>query len=192
MVVFIIFAASFIDAIAALIFPSLSDFVLLAVPCAIAILLARDIFGRRRGRKEANHNWIVVDGSNVMYWKDGVPRIETVREVIEHLSMQGFTPGVMFDANAGHLVAGKYKHDGAFGRLLGLPNDRVMVVPTGTPADPAILLAAKDLRARIVTNDRFRDWADVYPEVQTPGHLIKGGYAAGKLWLNLNVIGYDP
>ena len=191
MVVLIIFVASFIGAIAALVFPSLSDFVLLAVPCAIAsaILLARDIFGRRRGGKEANHNWIVVDGSNVMYWKDGVPRIETVREVIEHLSMQGFTPGVMFDANAGHLVAGKYQHDFAFGRLLNLPEDRVMVVPSGTPADPAILTAAKDLGARIVTNDRFRDWAKIYPEVHTPNYLIKGGYKAGKLWLDLDLAG---
>ena len=35
-----------------------------------------------------------------------------------------------------------------------------------------------------VTNDRFRDWADVHPEVREPGHLIRGGYRDGVLWLD--------
>ena len=48
-----------------------------------------------------------------------------------------------------------------------------------------ILAAARDLGAKIVTNDRFRDWADQHPEVHRPGHLIRGGYASGRIWLDL-------
>ena len=128
---------------------------------------------------------VVIDGSNVMYWKDNTPRIETVREVVEHLSRRGLKTGVVFDANAGYLLTDKYRHDEFFSYMLGLPEDWVMVVPKGTPADPFILKAARDMGARIVTNDRFRDWAADYPEVKTDGHLIPGGYTDAGLWFKL-------
>ena len=40
-----------------------------------------------------------------------------------------------------------------------MPGNAVMVAPKGQPADPHILFVARDLGARIVSNDRFRDWA---------------------------------
>ena len=46
--------------------------------------------------------------------------------------------------------------------------------------------AARDLGARIVSNDRYRDWAADHPEVATPGHLVRGGYREGALWLDLD------
>ena len=122
-----------------------------------------------------------------MYWKDGTPQIDAVRDVVRHLTVRGFTPGVIFDANAGHKLAGRYQHDGAMGQRLGLPQDRIIVVNKGTPADPTILAAAKDLNARIVTNDRYRDWAGDHPEIAIPGHLVRGSYVAGKLRLDLDI-----
>ena len=129
--------------------------------------------------------WVVIDGSNVMHWKDGTPQIETLQEVVARLTELGFAPGVVFDANAGYKISGRYQHDWALGKELGLPEDRVMVVPKGTRADPWILAAARDLGARIVTNDRYRDWAEAHPEVSEPGHLIRGGYRDGALWLEV-------
>ena len=120
-----------------------------------------------------------------MHWADNTPKIATLRAVIDRLSALGFTPGVVFDANAGYKIGGDYKHDDALGRLLGLPADRVMVAPKGTPADPLLLAAARDLGARIVSNDRFRDWTDQHPEVNEPGRLIRGGFRDGKVWLDL-------
>ncbi|MES2665881.1 MAG: hypothetical protein V4712_07255 [Pseudomonadota bacterium] len=120
-----------------------------------------------------------------MHWKDETPQLATLKEVLNHLQFHGYNPGVVFDANAGYKMTGRYQHDHALGKLLGLPADRVMVVPRGTPADPLVLAAARDLGARIVTNDRYRDWADTHPEVREPGHLIRGGYREGKLWLAL-------
>lgn len=142
----------------------------------------------RRGvfaRKQTPPRYVVVDGSNVMHWKDNVPQIESVRAVVSQLTAAGYAPGVVFDANAGYKLMGKYRHDDALGKLLGLPQDRVMVVNKGMPADPVILASAKALGARIVSNDRFRDWADTHPEVRVPGHVIAGGYRNGQVWLDM-------
>jgi len=172
----------------ALLVPGLSDLLLLAGPMAIAslILLWK---ARRSGRdadRKAAARWVVIDGSNVMHWADGTPRLEPLRDVIAELERRGFTPGVVFDANAGHLLQGRYQHDRALGRSLGLPTDRIMVVDKGMPADPMILTAARDMGGRVVTNDRYRDWAAQFPEVQERGFLIRGGYRAGQLWLDLD------
>lgn len=143
---------------------------------------ARGGLFRPSARKDAPR-WIVVDGSNVMHWDGGTPKIETVRAVLAELLARGYTPGVVFDANAGYLLTGRYRHDHALGRMLDLPEDRVMVVPKGTVADTIVLAAAKDLSARIVTNDRYRDWSDAYPEVLEPGFLIRGGVRDGVVWV---------
>ncbi|WP_246043909.1 NYN domain-containing protein [Ruegeria sediminis] len=176
---------------ATLFIPDWSDFLLIAGPCFLAsvVLLVRAIARRAKQRKSSSTRWIVVDGSNVMHWRDGTPQIETVKETVNQISALGYTPGVVFDANAGHLLSGRYQHDGAFAKFLGLPEERVMVVPKGTPADPAILTAARDLGAQIVTNDRFRDWVGQFPEIHQPGHLIRGGYRSGELWLDVGAIG---
>lgn len=128
---------------------------------------------------------MVVDGSNVMHWKDGTPDLASVRLVVDALTREGFAPGVIFDANAGYLLTGKYQHDRVLSQALGLPEERVMVVPKGTPADPAILTAARDMNARVVTNDRFRDWAGDFPEIRTAGHLIRGSVKNGHAELHL-------
>lgn len=160
---------------------------------AAGLCLALSLFGIVRGwvglwrgrPKQKAPDYVVVDGSNVLHWKDGTPDLETLREVLAHLIGRGLTPGVVFDANAGYKIAERHHNDHAFSRMLGLPEDRVMVVAKGTPADPVILAAARDMGARIVTNDRYRDWVETHPEVQSPGHLIRGGYREGKLWLDL-------
>ncbi|MGH1367032.1 MAG: NYN domain-containing protein [Maritimibacter sp.] len=127
----------------------------------------------------------LIDGSNIMYWNDNTPKIATVRKAVQALRKAGFEPGVMFDANAGYLLSGHYQHDGEMAKALDLSPKNVMVVPKGTPADPYLLTAARDLGARIVTNDKFRDWADQYPEVKKRGHLIKGRWTGAGIELDL-------
>lgn len=169
---------------AALALPGLSDLLLLFGPMAVAGLI---LLLRARGRRapDGGAGWIVIDGSNVMHWQDETPRLAPVKEVVARLEAMGYTPGVVFDANAGYLLRGRYQHDRALGRLLGLPEERVMVVAKGQPADPTILTAARDMGGRVVSNDRYRDWADRFPEVAEPGFLIRGGYRDGALWLDL-------
>lgn len=167
--------------------PVWSDLLLIAVPVLIAsffLLLYQWRFGanvdRRRaaGRKSA-----ILDGSNVMHWRDGAPSFDPLHDVIRRLKKLGFTPGVMFDANAGYLLTGRYLDDAEMAARLRLPEDAVVVVAKGSVADPVILSAAQNLKAIVVTNDRYRDWAEQYPGIKAKGALVRGGYRSGRLWL---------
>lgn len=152
------------------------------------VLLVRSRGQRRRKsawRPRKNARFILVDGSNVMHWRDNTPNIEPVREVIDALRAQGYTPGVVFDANAGYKLEGRYRGHYGLAKRLGLPHAQVMVVPKGEPADPMILRAARDYGGRVVSQDRFRDWEDQFPELRRPDFRVPGGYDRGKLWLNL-------
>lgn len=155
---------------------------LLALPLIVKLLgrLWRRLWRRLRQRRH-----VVVDGSNVMHWRDNTPDLQVLRAVVAELKRRGYTPGVVFDANAGWKLMGGYRHDGAMARLLDLPEDQVMVVPKGQVADGWILAAARDLGAPVVTNDRYRDWAEAHPEVMEPGRLIRGGVREGRVWLDL-------
>ena len=136
----------------------------------------------RRPRKNDPH--VVIDGSNVMHWNGQAPHLATLKEVIAELRALGCQPGVIFDANAGYKLKNRYLDDRHFAKLLKLPQDRVLVVPKGEPADSTILAAARELKAKVITNDRFRDWMSDFPEVASSGHLVKGGYRAGKPWFD--------
>jgi Zc3h12a-like Ribonuclease NYN domain len=127
---------------------------------------------------------ILIDGSNVMYWNDNKPSLAPLIAVIREADALGLAPNVVFDASAGWRLFGKYLHDRDFSRILGLRVDQVLVVPKGTQADPFLLETAQEFGARIVTNDRYRDWADRFPQVARPGALIRGGMRDGQLWLN--------
>ena len=177
----LILIASLIGTAYAVSVPDYTDYLLVTVPSAIAsfILFVRALRGGVRSTK-----WILVDGSNVMYWKDNTPQIATVREVLARLKKQKLVPCVVFDANVGYHFEGTYMDDAAMARRLGLRKDRVMVVPKGTPADEFLLTAARDFTCCVVTNDRYRDWVTPFPEVNQPGRLICGGYEDGKLWLS--------
>ena len=166
----------------------LTDLVLLALISAVAALLLIGKTARPRSRSRRplvgrTARPIVVDGSNVMHWKDETPQLSTLQDVIAALVGQGFKPGVVFDANAGYKLGGRYMDDAPLARALNLPPSQVLVVPKGGQADPVILATARELGAPILTNDRFRDWAADYPEVSRAGHLLRGGYRNGVLWL---------
>ena len=167
---------------------ALGALILLALSFVLLLRFFRSGKISRHPASEANppEKAVIVDGSNVMHWKGGTPDLATVRLVVDQLTGKGFTPGVVFDANAGYLLTGKYQHDGSLSRALGLHEDRVMVVPKGTPADPAILTAARDMKARVITNDRFRDWAGDFPEIRSPGHLISGSIKGRQVYLRLS------
>lgn len=198
----VLFVISGLGCLVALMLPGWVDLLLLAGPCALAslYLLIRAGLAARvpdakgdapamrgfRLRRRGAERYVLVDGSNVLHWRDNKPDLDTLRAVIAAVAARGLVPAVVFDANAGYLVAGKYLHDKALGDLLALPEDRVMVVQKGAPADPVLLTAARDLGARIVTNDRYRDWATDFPQVREPGFLVRGGWRNGALWLDLD------
>jgi hypothetical protein len=178
---YLLFVVFSLASLAALVLPGQSDWLLLTLPAALAGLWLA-LRSRTRGRAGRP---VIIDGSNVMHWKDGEPGLDPVREVIRQLRAAGYEPGVVFDANAGYKLEGRYLHDGAFGKRLNLARRNVMIVPRNTPADPLILTAARDYGAPVVTCDRFRDWRADFPEIATPGFLIAGRYEGRQLVLDL-------
>jgi len=122
----ILFLSFAIAVAGVLILPGLSDFVPLAGPAALAspVLLLQAWFRPRTAKPKL----MLIDGLTVLYWRDGTPQLDALREAISHLRTLGCTPDVVFDANAGYLLAEKYKHHRRMGALLGLPEDQVMVV----------------------------------------------------------------
>lgn len=154
----------------------------LLVATFLLLLVLRGVKRRRSARRP--ERWILIDGSNVMHWKDDRPDILPVQSAVRELTRRGFTPGVVFDANAGYKLRSRYLSERDFSRLLDLPESQIFVVPKGTQADPYLLDAAQEFGARVVTRDRFRDWAEAHPEVKEPGFLIRGGFRdTGEFWL---------
>lgn len=152
----------------------------LAVLLVLLVLLALRLWRWLRRRPFA-----VIDGSNVMFWKTGQPALESVAEVLAALDTAGYDCGVIFDANVGYRLKGRFLHEARLRKALRLRGDRVMVVPKGTQADPYLLDFAQKMKAVIVSNDRFRDRIAGYPDLARPGRLVRGGWRNGGLWLDL-------
>jgi Zc3h12a-like Ribonuclease NYN domain len=128
-------------------------------------------------------NTILIDGSNVIHWQDNTPQLTPLLQVVAEVSLRGLKPGVVFDANVGYKLTGAFMGERDLSRLLSLPRDQILVVPKGKQADPFLLETARDLDARIVTNDRYRDWTESYPDVVKPERLVWGGVQDGRVWL---------
>lgn len=135
---------------------------------------------RRRSKGSLPSNTVLVDGSNVMHW-GGEPRSQAVADVSRSLEQMGYLPVVFFDANVGYKLEGRHLSETSLSCRIGLPREQVIVVRSGTQADGHLLEQAARYDLQIVTNDRFRDWADKYPAVKEHGFLIKGAWVAGEV-----------
>lgn len=189
--IFVILVLSLIGLAVSLLIPAYSSLLLIAGPCVVAcywilwqqrLRPQQDVAARRKKPARAVAH-VIIDGSNVMHWQDGAPQLQTVRDVLNIVTAKGLTPTVIFDANAGYKIGDRYEGGRALARRLFLRDNAVFVVPKGTPADVHILNTARRIRARVITADRYRDWAETYPEVVEPGFLIRGGVQDGKVWL---------
>jgi hypothetical protein len=117
---------------------------------------------------------IVVDGSNVMHWAGEVPTVGALELVLADLVGRGFVPHVFFDANVGYKLVGRHVGPDDLARALALPRSQVFVAPSRTPADPLLIAHAIRTRARVVSNDRFRDWREDFSALADKGFLVQG------------------
>lgn len=163
----------------------MTDYLTILVLLLTALVAAAIFLRRRRAAADSGPDeaWILIDGSNVMHWRDNAPDLAPLLGVVERLQDLGYVPGVVFDANAGWKLQGRYMHDAELAWLLGLEDRQVLVVPKGAQADPFLLETAREFGVSIVTNDRYRDWVEQHPEVLRPGFLIRGGMRDGRVWL---------
>jgi hypothetical protein len=103
----------------------------------------------------------IVDGSNVAH-NGGAekPSLEAIRLVARKLEEEGYHPIVVVDAALRHRI------DDPAGYEALVDAGRIKQAPAGTDADYFILSFARELEAAIVSNDRFRDRVEAFPEVR--------------------------
>jgi hypothetical protein len=102
---------------------------------------------------------VLVDASNVAHATEGgEARLQNITLVQEKLRDEGFEPLIVADAALRHQIDDKRGYE----RLVD--DGKVHQAPAGTDADYFILSFARELDARILTNDRFRDRAQEFAE----------------------------
>ncbi len=172
-------------AAALLVVPGLQDLALIAGLGVVASLGLLLFAPRPPKPTRPDPRRILVDGSNVMYWRDNRPSLPTLLAVVQHLKFLGYRPFVIFDASAGYRVCGAFRNAQGFAKDMGLLPRHVLVAPKGTPADIIILAKARKKGLPVVTNDRYRDWLEQFPEIRTPGRLVRGGWRDGLVWVDI-------
>lgn len=102
---------------------------------------------------------VLVDASNVAHATEGgEARLVNIQLVMRKLSDEGFEPLMVADAALRHQIDDKAGYE----RLID--DGVVHQAPAGTDADYFILSFAREMNARILTNDRFRDRADAFAD----------------------------
>jgi len=121
---------------------------------------------------------VLIDGSNVMNWEvdagtASAPSLRPLAQVLAALKAKGVAAGVVFHANAGHRLEGRFmNHDDLAARLPTAAD--VLVVDRGTQADWVLVDMARQQGLVIISNDHFRD-------APSARHLLKQkGFIAGE------------
>lgn len=109
---------------------------------------------------------VLVDASNVAHSTEGEQALlANILAIREKLSEEGLEPIVVADAALRHQIDDQQGYE----RLVD--QGIVRQAPAGTDADYFILSFARELDARVVSNDRFRDRLGDFPDA--PERLIR-------------------
>lgn len=110
----------------------------------------------------ADSRTVIIDGSNVAHSSEGEkPRLENILIVRDKLIDEGYEPVVLTDAALRHQI------DDSEGFEQLVEAGTIKQAPAGTDADYFILSFARELDANIVSNDRFKDRVEAFPEVKS-------------------------
>lgn len=145
----------------------------------------RKSFKFKRRQKRPDRPEVIVDGSNVLYWRGDAPELNTVKDLVRRVQRQGYDPIVWFDANAGYLTADRYLNEAELAEKLSLRADQVHVTPKGTQADAGLLAMAKSLNAPVISRDRYRDYEAQHPWLRKAGRLYAGSKEAKDFGIHL-------
>jgi hypothetical protein len=110
---------------------------------------------------EDNGRTAIVDGSNVAHSSEGgQPLLDNIRVVVGKLEQEGYDPVVVVDAALRHQI----DDEAGYERMVDA--GRIRQAPAGTDADYFILSFARELDAVVVSNDRFKDRLQSFPEAR--------------------------
>ena len=111
--------------------------------------------------RQDRSNIVLVDGSNVAHSSEGdAARLANIIAVRDKLIEEGLDPIIVVDAALRHQI----DDERGFERLV--EGGTIRQAPAGTDADYFLLEFAEEFDASIVTNDRFRDRIEKYPELR--------------------------
>ena len=115
----------------------------------------------RQNLSEAGTGTVIIDGSNVAHSSEGDrAHLDNIRVVRDKLRDEGYEPVIVADAALRHQI----DDEPAFEQMV--ESGEIRQAPAGTDADYFILSFARELDASIVSNDRFKDRREAFPEVQ--------------------------
>jgi hypothetical protein len=100
----------------------------------------------------------IVDGSNVAHSTERSVRLDNIRKICGKLEEEGFDPVVVVDAPLRHQIDDDHAYEGM------VQNGKIHQAPAGTDADYFILSFARKLDAHVVSNDRFKEYREGFPE----------------------------
>jgi hypothetical protein len=103
----------------------------------------------------------IVDGSNVAHAGvgDGAS-LQAIELVCGKLIEEGYEPVIVADAALRHQIDDKVRYEAM------VSDGEIRQAPAGTDADYFILSFARELNAAVVSNDRFRDREQAFPEAR--------------------------
>ena len=112
-------------------------------------------------REGADDGPVIIDGSNVAFSTEGEqPLLANILAVRDKVREEGQEPIIVADAALRHQIDRKREYE-------QLVDDGVVKqAPAGTDADYFILSFARELDARIVSNDRYRDRRKQFPDAE--------------------------
>ena len=110
---------------------------------------------------EEESRTVIIDGSNVAHSSEGEKaQLENIRVVRDKLLGEGYEPVIVADAALRHQI----DDEPAFEEMV--ESGEIRQAPAGTDADYFILSFARELDASVVSNDRFKDRREAFPEVK--------------------------
>ncbi|MBA3891513.1 MAG: hypothetical protein H0X64_13380 [Gemmatimonadaceae bacterium] len=116
--------------------------------------------------RQDRSNVVLVDGSNVAHSSEGdAARLANIIAVRDKLIEEGLDPIIVVDAALRHQIDDERGYE----RLV--EGGTIRQAPAGTDADYFLLEFAEEFDASIVSNDRFRDRIEQYPELRN--RLVK-------------------
>jgi hypothetical protein len=118
---------------------------------------------RENGKNNARESdrTVIIDGSNVAHSSEReTAQLENIELVKRKLEEDGFEPVVLVDAALRHQI----DRPDDFEQLV--ERGVIRQAPAGTDADYFILSFARELDADVVSNDRFRDRQEAFPETR--------------------------
>ena len=103
----------------------------------------------------------IVDASNVAHSSEGEQAVlDNIRLVCAKLVEEGYEPIVVADAALRHQI------DDPRGFEELVEGGKIRQAPAGTDADYFILSFARELDAAVVSNDRFKDRQQAFPDAR--------------------------